>query len=746
MQETGRRIQHTGSAPQTRASRLRELWNRTGPFALSAICHLTVLLVFVHLVAVSYQEDEHASLQVSLVTLLQPAEGTGEPQEEPHETQAEPEPEPEPAPPVPASDMPAVQPEEPSQRPPGQLVMSAGTGGHAGDLFGHRAGSERWSALVRGGGGVETESAVHAALRFLARYQSPDGSWDPARFASQAGVVVGKNQLGAGHDDPTLSPGITSLALLAFLGAGNTHKDGEFQQTVARGLRYLRRLQQSDGRFTARLTPGPDTYLMYHQALCTLVISEACAMTGDGSLKPHIERSIQFMARAQQSGGGWDYGPEMTGRNDTSVTGWVVMAMKSAHAAGVPIPDLMTYNVMRHFESCTLDNGEVVYSDRNTGVGRRGLAMLAVGMVCRQFLGWPLDSKILQCQARIISQYPIDWARLRGQEADRLLDSSYYWYYGTLAQFQMGGQFWPAWNAAMKRELLANQVKDGPMRGSWDPVGLWANAGGRIYSTALNALNLEVYYRYLPLYESEPLDGPGVLARTTRSTNAAQRLAALRMLRDFTQPAAVAALADALTSTSEEVVLTAALALAWRHSRLAIPALIRLLQSQNGFIRYQALQALAGYDLVALAPRFVELLDDPERHVRVAAARQLERWSNNSFGYDPDSEPEVRRTAINQFHLWWENTARLRPDLPDSRVIATDAERGLAFVSAGENHHVAPGSLLAVFREGKFVALLSAQEVFADRCVATLLREFSSGTAHAGDEVIPETAAPSTGG
>jgi hypothetical protein len=38
--------------------------------------------------------------------------------------------------------------------------------------------------------------------------------------------------------------------------------------------------------------------------------------------------------------------------------------------------------------------------------------------------------------------------------------------------------------------------KEDNFYGSWDPVGAWGRDGGRVYSTALCALILEVYYRY----------------------------------------------------------------------------------------------------------------------------------------------------------------------------------------------------------------------------------------------------------
>ena len=49
--------------------------------------------------------------------------------------------------------------------------------------------------------------------------------------------------------------------------------------------------------------------------------------------------------------------------------------------------------------------------------------------------------------------------------------------------------------------LITEQRKTGPDKGSWDPKDRWGGYGGRVYSTALNALILEVYYRFLPLYQ-----------------------------------------------------------------------------------------------------------------------------------------------------------------------------------------------------------------------------------------------------
>jgi hypothetical protein len=88
---------------------------------------------------------------------------------------------------------------------------------------------------------------------------------------------------------------------------------------------------------------------------------------------------------------------------------------------------------------------------------------------------------------------------IRGELPQSGTPNLYYWYYGTLAMFQVQGTKWNEWNLAMQRHVLRAQRTEGHLAGSWDPDTVWGSYGGRIYSTAMGTLCLEVYYRYLPL-------------------------------------------------------------------------------------------------------------------------------------------------------------------------------------------------------------------------------------------------------
>jgi hypothetical protein len=83
----------------------------------------------------------------------------------------------------------------------------------------------------------------------------------------------------------------------------------------------------------------------------------------------------------------------------------------------------------------------------------------------------------------------------------------YYNYYATQVMFHYGGEPWKKWNNTLRDRLVAAQAKEGHARGSWHFTGdHGAASGGRLYSTTLAAMTLEVYYRYMPIYKSKSIE------------------------------------------------------------------------------------------------------------------------------------------------------------------------------------------------------------------------------------------------
>ena len=335
---------------------------------------------------------------------------------------------------------------------------------------------------ARGRGATEeTEKAVAAALTWLAANQERDGRWSPKRHGGGRETKVdGSDREMAGINADT---GVTGLALLAFLGTGNTHQAGVYQKTVAGGLAYLVRSQAPNGN----LRGEAGTYAgMYCHAMASLAVAEAYALTGDKQLEQPLRRALGYTLLAQdKQTGGWRYYPGDAG--DTSQLGWQVLLLKSAEAAGIRLPHKTREGAIRFLRSVSSGTQGGLASYR-PGM-RPTLSMTAEALVCREFLGMPPASPTaVEAAAHLMNGLP--------NQGEMNL---YYWYYATLGLHQLQDAHWQRWNAALQDVLLGTQRTEGPRAGSWDPVGKWGGYGGRVYSTAMGALCLEVYYRYEPL-------------------------------------------------------------------------------------------------------------------------------------------------------------------------------------------------------------------------------------------------------
>ncbi len=350
------------------------------------------------------------------------------------------------------------------------------------EIYKLRTAPDRTRVAMQQGATPESEAAVEAALKWLAENQRPDGSWDASQHGSGKEQKIGqRDRQGAGLEADT---GVSALALLAFLAAGNTHLEGEYRENVQFGLQYLLRSQAADGNLAGRASQFAK---MYCHSMATLALSEGYAMTKDDRLLPAVRRAVSYTIAAQDpDGGGWRYRAGEPG--DTSQCGWQLMALKSADLAGISMPVRTRNGLIRYLRTVAAGEHGGLASYRPKEQITR--PMTAEALVCWQFLGMPRDNPA----SNEAGDYLL--AELPGQSRTNL----YYWYYGTLGMYQLQGTHWERWNEALQKTLPASQQTTGPLAGSWDPDTVWGGYGGRVYSTALATLCLEVYYRFLPLY------------------------------------------------------------------------------------------------------------------------------------------------------------------------------------------------------------------------------------------------------
>ena len=388
----------------------------------------------------------------------------------------------------------------------------AGTGTDQGGV-GDRSGAGRSNMVKKFGGSVASESAVGDALIWLNARQRPNGSWDFIDVGPCSSPGTANNPIGG-----------TAYALLPFLAAGQTHRDGQYKKQVQAGLDFLMTVGVNaqagyDLRGVVNKADRDEdpNYAYYVHGAATLALCEAYGMTKDRQLRSAAESAVQFLINSQDPrGGGWRYNPQQPG--STSATALQLMALKAAEKSGMKIPEATFKGVSFYLDGVSVDGqGRYGYeAEKKT----YGVSVTSMALLSRMYLGWGRDDGDLRAGVALIDK--------RGP-----YDNLYYNYFATQVMKNWGGSEWDRWNGRLRDDLIAWQEKDGDAKGSWAPRDRddYSRAGGRLLTTCLATLTLEVYYRYhslLPELLSEsakPADGAGNDFRPGAAGNAVKDVA-----------------------------------------------------------------------------------------------------------------------------------------------------------------------------------------------------------------------------
>ncbi len=476
-----------------------EVWIFVPSWLASVVVHLVLVLLLALLTTLTAGHDGAPSLVVS-------TGGPSDPEPELLETNvldtADEVDEPDPLAPQPLDEPPIVDLAAGTAAPvlpSGELLLGAHALGTDSLMSGVGGVSElkmrldsnlRQTLLEAGGGTAESEAAVQRALQWLAEHQAYDGSWSFQHDKHpKCHGQCGDNGYTIGHI------AATGLALLPFLGAGQTQHDGPHKRNVELGLKYLVRTIKHQGKLGSLWDPHGT---MYGHGLASIALCEAYGMTHDQWLRAPTQSVVNFICEAQDpNGGGWRYHPQTPG--DTSVVGWQLMALKSAQMAYLDVPKL-TLARTAYFLDSVQDRQGATYGYQRPDSRRP--ATTSIGLLCRMYLGWNRDVRPLKQGVHQLS--------LLGPSIDTsdMKNNMYYNYYATQVMHHYGGSQWRHWNDVMREYLIKTQSHSGHETGSWyfDGVDQGSGAGGRLYCTAMAAMILEVYYRHMPLYREQSVD------------------------------------------------------------------------------------------------------------------------------------------------------------------------------------------------------------------------------------------------
>ena len=568
--------------------------------------------------------------------------------------------------------------------PPLPMGVVSGVSGSGkdgpGGIYAGRGGAGRGEALRRYGGDGVSEQAVTDGLDWLAAHQSPEGCWDISLYSKQCpkGQECGSGAVAFGFGGfDGYRAAVTGLAVLSFLGAGYSHLDDHlrpqdggqpvdhpYKRTIEKALAWLAKAQKKDG-----LIIGGNVELeraMYSHGMAALALIEAYSVTHDPDLRSHAQLAVNFTVHAQQDAGGWDYGTGQSGRSDVSVTSWQVLGLRSARAAGLAVPRRAWARARNFLDVVTnRETGEIGYDlvMPNDRVDPGCNAMVAAGWVTRVYLGMPedqaLSAKFAERIRAVAPRYDEEWgacnhwSNLRDRKAVGHW-SLYYTYNATLAMFHHGGDDWTWWNERMRACTLKTQRKDGHTRGSWDPSTSDAMFGGRVYATAMNVLNLEVYYRYLPVYEvgaefglTPLVDEKEWAPIAENSVKGNFHLKKTDVVDDPAAPPDVKTTELLIADLGSDEMMTrrnAAKELSARADKAAIKAMIQAAKSEKTSLRPVLIEYLGGFgDSEEILDYLVDTLSEESRRIREAAGAALKKATGKEFGPFPSDWRNWRR-------------------------------------------------------------------------------------------------------
>jgi HEAT repeat protein len=377
----------------------------------------------------------------------------------------------------------------------------------------------------------ETEKSVQMGLAWLARHQGFDGIWDSTGCLNHCDPRSPCSKAGGGRTQFSQA-GTTGLPCLAFCGAGYTPAAGKHRHTIRRGLEALLATMTVEGDFDQADLLWNRSYA---RPIAMQALAEGYATTGDERYRRGAERILAREFSLMNERGGWRYSlqrevPEV----DSSVSAWVVFAIKACEKAGIPVPRLlwegpyMAFDVLTErvpqkgpYEDLPEDAGaygtevgkgketylfQSGYTDAKGGPSR---ATTPIGLMTRILLGWRRTHPFCIGSANYIVRNYLpsfdifgepgkeDWSKA-GRFTPKSDWTMYNFYYCTIAMHQMGGKYFYDWNRRVSRAMPFFQKKEGCERGSW-PGWNVDGQDGWVYATCMGTLTMETYYRYAPI-------------------------------------------------------------------------------------------------------------------------------------------------------------------------------------------------------------------------------------------------------
>jgi hypothetical protein len=302
---------------------------------------------------------------------------------------------------------------------------------------------------------------------------------------------------------------VTGLALLALMGEGilwtpdpmgRKHPSGE---RVLKGVRWLMEQQRPEsGHFGST---GADLQNFFNgHAIATWAMVEAAAMSGDADMRKSAEAGVKLLLSTQSAQGGWDYFGKTEPVSGTAyMSVWPLLALSAAREAGHEVPELALRKGAKFYESLTRPDGRVLYAASVPDDNQDRPNLNAIGYFVQAHFGSNPRAPLVQALAgrtqqgmvKTIPEWGTGWIPNRKPTNDddkRAFVEPLVFLFGTYGAYARGGEEWNEWYANWNQSL--GHMQDS-RDGAFKLNDAFTRFGGTVYSTALCALSMQVYYR-----------------------------------------------------------------------------------------------------------------------------------------------------------------------------------------------------------------------------------------------------------
>jgi hypothetical protein len=329
------------------------------------------------------------------------------------------------------------------------------------------SGTDLWAAPVAKRD-PKVESSTEKALQYLTREQRRQGYWEAN--GGQYRVAM------------------TALAGVAFACEGSTTTRGPYSEQISRAVDYLLDQSQPNGLIGFQ----HDYHYTYGHGFSMLFLSQMFGEEDDAErrlrIKETLDKAVKFTIQAQTTRGGWGYVSAKDGNDfdegSTCIT--QVQALRACRNSGIVVPKEPIDAARKYIQDCTTPEGGVQYSIR--GGGAR--PPITAAAIAAMYSAGEYDQsdhvlKMLEyCRTNIWPGGGINQAHMFG-----------HWHYTHFYYSQVMYRHpdeWPKYFADISRELTVTQQGDGAWGGGHV---------GPVYTTAINAMILQLDRSYLPIYQ-----------------------------------------------------------------------------------------------------------------------------------------------------------------------------------------------------------------------------------------------------